>query len=626
MAISDQEVSNILFNKGNTSNASSGQPSTGIPDDEVKSILAGSQNNSDGNDSFDMTSSLLDVTKNIEASPLTIKDRISLSFADDNGRESNLRKKFLYVEKLPNGKFAVGNNPKDLLPIDPEGMFNDVLGDLADVVSEIPVVTGQIIGTSIGSALGNVPGAITGSAVGSGVGESVKKTIGKAIGVNEQDAAGLATDIAISSAFGAVGEGVGQGTRIIAKNAKKVLAPKLTSLLSKASQNAQASGNLSRFDSFTSKIFKYLANIPEESTETFQKYGWKEMDNPEHFDKNTIIKLVDDAVKNLDSASSSIGQEVNTQKNNLISAAKRAGANSRIETEDLFKVLKAEAQQLDILDNFGRINKKYPNSEEVRPLLNLLKELGTFDKGKFVIQPGKTIPIDKALKLSSSFGQKFDKVTPRVQRAFSLILNGDKNIGFDGLRGRITNFANKVGLQDFAKANQMFSRFSELRDALGSLDTKNLVKIENFISRLESIGSITKRDLYDLEKYASKPFIKNWELWNAAQDFNKTDLNVLRFGSIAAIIGGITGFQSRESKIGTIGGAALLGTPAGLRTLIRGANRAGNIITKQNLQSIGQKTAQGIDSKMATALLSRLLQQKSREPTTKNKYNDKNNK
>lgn len=608
MPISDDEVKNILFGQQTTTaqpQLANGQQ--GISDDQVKNILFGSTETQQTSD--ESISTMLSEAA-VKPSAIGIIDRLKLSFADDRGREAELRKKFQFVERLESGKFAVGNSPKEMTPIDPEGVFNDVIGDLADVVSEIPVIAGQIVGTGAGAAGGNVPGAIAGSAVGAGVGEAAKQGIGKALGVNDETAKEMATDIAISTAFGAAGEGISQAAKVVGQ---KVIAPQLVKMLAKNADDAAANGTDGKFATGVSRVFRYLAGVPEESTLTFAKYGWNEMDSAVHFDKKTVLGLVDDAVQTLDTANEKLGQLVSKNKGELIAAARRIGPTSNIAVEDLFKTLKSEAQRLDILDELGAINKKYPNSEEVKPIINLMRELGEIKDGKFVATANKNIDVEKAIKLSESFGQKFDKVTPRVQKVFFDVLNGNEQAGVVGLRQRVTSFASKIGMDDYAKANENYSRFLKLRENLSALDTKNPGNIEKFINRLDSLGSVPQRDLMELEKYAPKPFLKNWQLWNAAQDFTKANPNLLRFGAIAAALGTMTGFDTRNSQIGTFVGAAMLGTPAGLRVGVRAANAVGKIGGRETLKKVVEGAKKPADNRAATAVLSRLLEQKSTE-------------
>ena len=549
-------------------------------------------------------------------SAISLGDRLRFAFADDKGRENELKQRFNIVQKTPDGKFIVGNDIKSLAPIDPDSGFSDIVGDLADIAGEIPVVAGQIAGTTLGAASGlgtagtsSVPGALLGSAIGSGVGEAVKKGIGKAIGVNQQDFESMATDTLVSSAFGLAGEGLAQGLSYSAKGLKTAIAPKLVNYLNKGSKLAEESGNKARFTNATSKLFQYLAGVPEESTNTFSKYGFQEMSNPANFDKKAILGLVDEAVKNLDYTTEKLGSEVLKNSEELVNVARRNGVDSRIDVGDLFSSAKKQAQSLGILDDFGKINKKYPNGADIKPVANLLNELGEYKNGAFV-QANKSIPVKKALQISKCFGQKFENVSGNVQSLFYSVLNDEPRLNMKGLRSRISSTATNLGLDDFASANAKFSRFMNLKSKLSSLDTSNPGKIENFINRLNNVGEITKRDLYDLQNYVEGDFVKRWELWNAGQDFLKANPNVLRFAAIAGIIGSATGFDTNQSKASTLIGAGLLGTPAGLRTIIRLRNKALGPLNKQALSNLGKKIPVKNMESIKGSIISQLLKSK----------------
>jgi len=179
-----------------------------------------------------------------QKSPLSFLDRIVLSTADDPGRKATLEKRFNFVQRLDNGKFAVGNSPNNLVPIDPEGVFNDVLGDLADVVGEIPVVAGQIVGTGLGATAGSIvpgagtgAGALLGAGLGAGAGEAVKIAAGRFAGVRKGDATSEAIDIGINTLFGAAGEGL---ARFVGFAGKRVLLPRVSRVLDK--QVAKSTG------------------------------------------------------------------------------------------------------------------------------------------------------------------------------------------------------------------------------------------------------------------------------------------------------------------------------------------------------------------------------------------------
>ncbi len=554
-----------------------------------------------------------------EKSPISLQERLFLGSVNDRDREKYLRSKYSNVQRLPDGKFAVGNDNRNLQPIDPQGVFNDVLGDLADVASEIPVITGQIIGATGGAAIGNAPGAVGGAALGSAVGEAGKIAIGKISGIDERNAEEIATDMAISAAFGAAGEGLAIGTKVIGR---KVLAPKLASMMDKLSKGQAQEGavtpNNTQFANATKKIFHYLSGVKEESTDTFFKYGFREMSNPEHFDKSNILKIVDDTVKALDDTTKNFGQEVRKQTN----ALKGLSRNKYINTSELFGVASSKARDLGIIDDLGRINKNHPVTQEIKPVVSLLKELGDIDNGRFVANPNKKITVDKAIQLSRTYGDKFDSVSGKVQNIFHDVLNGSDDLAVKGLRQNVVDIAESLGLKEYSLANQKYSSLMALRERLTSLDTRNPGKIESFINRLENVGRVQQRDLATLDNMVGGSLLKRWELFNSAQDFSKSNINMLRFGSIAATLGAISGFESKESRVGTIAGAALLGTPAGLKTLIRVGNRVGRPMSKDALKNIGSKIGNANKIQVSTALLSRLLESKFNNNAKNNKTQD----
>ena len=184
-----------------------------------------------------------------QPSPLDLGERIGLSFADDQGREKYLNDKFKFVQRLPNGKFAVGDTPDAIAPIDPEGMFNDILGDLADITAIIPTIAGQIAGGALGAITLNPAWIIAGGGIGAAIGEAVSRGIGKLAGVDIRTAGEQATDIAISGAFGAVGEGIGQAFKYAGRGlsniAKRSLdkAVKSSPNVSKTLQSFQTTGS-----------------------------------------------------------------------------------------------------------------------------------------------------------------------------------------------------------------------------------------------------------------------------------------------------------------------------------------------------------------------------------------------
>lgn len=538
-----------------------------------------------------------------QQSAVSIPDRAWLSFHNDADKEKILKRDFSVVQRQPDGNFLVGNDTRDLQPVSPDGLFNDLMGKVADHASDIPVIIGQLVALGLAPEIA-IPARMAISGLGAGAGQAVSSIIG------EKKLGEIATDVAATTAFGMVAEGLVQG----AVTGAKVLAPKLSNILHKINlKSATDSGVLPEqtpFANTTTKVFKYLANVPEASTQTFFKYGMKEMNNPVWFKPETVKSIVKETVESLEKTSRKLGEDVGKQTDSLINMARSKGVDSRISTKDLFLTLKKHATDLGILDDFGKINSRYPNSADIKPITNLLDELGLYKDGKYILDINKTISIKKALQISKAFGQKFESMNPKVQAAFYDVLNGNENAGLTGLRPTIAKMADKLGVEGYSTASKRYAGFSKLLDDLKSLDASAPSKVETFINRLERVGQIDKDNLIALDKITNKGLLKKWELWNAAQDFNKTDLNVLRFGAIAAAIGGVTGFQSNQSKVGTLVGAGLLGTPAGLRLIIRMANRSGMAVSKEKMREIGKITVSKIDKRTASALLTQIIKNK----------------
>ena len=89
-----------------------------------------------------------------EVSGTDLLTRAKLSFAgtpDDKVRV--LKEQFKFVEPQQDGNFLVGNDPRQMLPVNPEGVMNDLLGTVADNVNMIPSIAGQIAaGVATGGA------------------------------------------------------------------------------------------------------------------------------------------------------------------------------------------------------------------------------------------------------------------------------------------------------------------------------------------------------------------------------------------------------------------------------------------------------------------------------------------
>lgn len=543
-------------------------------------------------------------------SPISIIDRMRLSFADDAGREAFLRERFQFVEKQEDGKFAVGNDASNLLPIDPSGVFNDVLGDIADVVAEIPVIAGQIGGGLLGATAGP-GGLIVGGAAGAAGGAAIKQGIGKFLGVNERNAQEIAIEIGLEGLFGAAGEALAVGTKALAG---RVIAPKLTKLLGKAVRENKNPGALVRG---LAKLFKVTANVNENSTLTAFKHGIEDtLGNAKFADENAIIPLMRRALTTIDDTTRDLGKKIVTQTNSLLSKSK-----GEIDITDLYNGVRRQLQGMQVLNETGEINIKALSrdvNKNIKFGTNLLGNLGALPRNtkRFPVMgvPDSfggvnkqvKMPMKKVLGLISELSDEFDRITPRMKAVVTQVQNG-LDTGEEGLRQTIRRIAREVGNEDYINSMDSFAKFAELKEQLPQF-MKGGKPTEQFIRRLENITVSEQQALNQLDARAAKPFLKELEQWNAAQDFKLARPDFLRMGAIAGILGSAVGFEGKPSRGAVIGGALLLGTPSGAKFLLRSGSKAAKVLLKNRLKQVGRVVPQKVQTPAASALLSQLLQ------------------
>lgn len=527
-------------------------------------------------------------------SPLSILERMKLSFADDKGRERYLRDKFNVVERLPNGKFAVGNNPNEVTPIDPEGMFNDVIGDIADVVSELPVIAGQIAGATGGATLGAgaggigaVPGGIAGGAAGAALGETARETIGHAMGVRESNLRDEAVNVAVAGTFGAAGEALIPASKFVGG----VIKSKLTKALGEEAATIAAKQRIpieeTKIAQFTAKLMNIMSNVKEDSVKTAFKYGINNVDTKINNDPNTIIPLVKKVMKHLDDTRFTLGKEVERQKKAFVAAANRA--KQKVDVGELVDNLIKDAKELKVITQFDTMNlpSNIPNKEDIHIVKTLLKSLGILDPktGMIVRQIGKNgktvlnISAKDAIDTIKVYGQRFDRASDNVQGLLHKFLGLDDSLRTPGLRHRTRDLAGKLGLTRYSEALDDFGNFAGLRSQLKQLNPDNPAGIETFINNLENLPTWSRKEvLQKLNKYVETTvgkgkegtgFLADIEKWNAAQDFKRARPDILRFGFIASAISAITGTPILTNPLLKYGGATLIGTPAGNKLMLK---------------------------------------------------------
>jgi len=514
-----------------------------------------------------------------QKSPLNLLERMKLSFADDAGRENFLRNKFGIVQRLPNGKFAAGNNPNEVAPIDPEGIFNDVLGDLSDIVSEIPVIAGQIGGAILGAPAG--PGGIIGGgAVGAATGETARIGLGRAFGVRKSTAFEEATDIAIVGAFGAAGEALIPASRFIGSTLKS----KLVNQIAKSASKASAKTGVPIQDTFvaraTAKTFNILSNVPEESTfKAFEHGIEKTLGSPRNLNANTVLELADNLKATLTTARRVKGKAVEAATDRLIS--KNA---QKTNIEPLYQRLRSDLQEINLIDEAGDLVRTNTSKENLTFARRILSR-ASGSKSKVLSNFPEKLSSDAAefsikdlIRFRRELGDSVNSnLTPQMKRIVTRFVNGDETI--PGIRTIVDDIAQRSGSQDYILANQEFSELMAILDELNFIKKDDVVSLERFIKGQENLPLTRVRSLRALDANLppEQKFLKEIEMWNAAQDFKSARPDILRFGFLAATLGSIFGFEDQPSRLQTLGGAILLGTPAGQRQLLRGVAGVGRL-------------------------------------------------
>jgi len=578
-----------------------------------------------------------------QKSPLSFIERMGLGFADDTGRENNLKKKFSIVERLPNGKFAVGNNRNEVAPIDPEGIFNDVLGDLADVVSEIPVIAGQIIGATAGGTVGSVvPGAgtaggiVAGGAGGAAGGEAVRIGIGRLLGVRESSALQEATDIAIVGAFGAAGEGAGQILRFTGRGLSNVAKKSFD-------KGIKTSTNPSKSLSTLSKVFKVTAAVNPEDTIVAGTYGFEKSLAPKYMNEEFSRNLMTQFTKGIIDKDKALGVAVGEGKRwAKINFGKELvdieGAGSKL-------IATLSSPKVGLIDATGKVNRlAFTEASDFKAVKNLTDLY--FAKGF----EGKLVP--RQLPVSQALDFK-DRARPLLNKYFK---SSGKNVDaeraiaqyLDDINGAVAQKTlpesiaqitpEVIERNPFMKSNRAFAAWKEdikllKENGLDVSDTGDLKslfregrivsqKIENFFERFKVKNSSTEESFKIVSEKLPIRFpgggvnntvgtlVDELNKFNAAQGFKNASPNFLRLASVAGLMGLNIGRDDPQSAIATGALGLMLATPAGARTIFRTSSAIKRKIVEQ---AAGKPKGKQFTQKVSAALLSRLLQQATQE-------------
>ena len=586
----------------------------------------------------DDNSSSLDVTPEdiISARPSAIGlvDRAKLSFADDSGRQQVLRSKFKYVEKLENGKYAVGDNPKNLQPIDPEGMFNDVIGDLADVVSEIPILAGQIAGASSAAFGTGGLATVAGGAAGATVGGAVKVGTGQMLGVRKGDALEEATDIAINGAFGAVGEGLGQALKYGGKG--------LSGLAKNSFDRAIAkSTNPPKSLQMLGKVFKLTSAVDEQDVVEAGLYGFNESLSPKYMDTNYSRELMTKFARGVIIHDSALGKMVGKGDKWAVDNF----GNSKVQIQQISQKLSQSLSnpRVGIIDGLGAINKEVlvepADRKAIQGIVN-----GLFSKNP---KTGGFYPKNMTVSEIIDFKKRSRPLLNRYFRSEGVNIDAKRAFAeyFDEVSEAVAKETSKLSslpaeANPYVKANKAFSMWKkdvELLKANGLdiedvSDLKDLFRggkivsqrLENFFERFNVKNSSAQQAFSQISdvlpiKFSGKgiggtvgTLTDELRKYNAAQGFKNANPNFIRMASLTGMVGLNIGRDNPQGATLTGGAGLLFGTPAGVRLLLKGGESVGKNLISKSISQL-KKTGVAVPRHTQRALLSRLIAMASSE-------------
>lgn len=492
-----------------------------------------------------------------QSSPLSFEDRVTLSFSDPATKREILADRFKFVQDLPNGKLAVGNNIKNMAPIDPEGLFNDVAGDLADIASIIPPIAGQIAGAAAGIP-GGPPGVIAGGAAGAAVGELVSKGIGKGLGVNAQDAGEVATDVLISATFGALGEGIGLGLKAAGPLMAKAGAKAYQAVVNRNPLKKEFATNV------LAKTLKMASNVDPDATRTVMKFGADDIFTKFNSTKSNVVRVADDVVEDITRHRAVLGNQLGTAIDNLGAAGKKRSIQAGAEVKGFLD----ELVNNDLLTPDFKLNRQFiTDGSDMTIFKKVLSQLEVKPSisGATVTFKSNFTPRE-IVGLRRQLSAKFDNLSANSSRLVSKFRQG--------LSGKLDEFAKETGNLDFIAANQKFAQFAQEMDKLKSAGV-NLDKPSNVASFIEGFfkkSEVAKAALNNIDSQTPLPILERITKFASAQEFQGASPNILRFGFILALFG----YNMQElpgGKLGAVGLAILTGTPAGNRVLLKAGQR-----------------------------------------------------
>lgn len=535
------------------------------------------------------------------SSPASNILRLKMGLINDPTKKKKLlEENFSVVEQTPDGKFMVGDSLDDLSPLDPDGLFNDVLGDLADISGMILPAAAQVAGGMIGAAVPGV-GPVLGGIAGAQIGEAAKIGLAKKLGVRDNNIVKDAVDIAAATAFGAAGEGLAKALSV----GGKALIPKAGKVLNKITTEAP---DPSKALTTVAKVLKTTSRVPEEDTITSGLYQFKNLE-PKYMDKRYLTNgIMPDFAEGLSERHDTLGKAVQFGKTWAKDNFGNKSLEMRRASADLLEALKHPS--IGMIDPVDRLDKSFfvENTDK-----NTFKKLANlFFK---IREDGVIMP--KNMKLSEYIDFK-DRMRPGLKAYYkSNSVNSDVKRVLTQYFKQVDEIAKSATTQTGtitpeAIANNPYikgmSEFSKWRDDLtmlkkNGLDITDVDELDNLkrdgkiiSSQLETfMKNLTDKtsSARDAFKIVANQLPKKYKgggvggqlgtlydelmKFDAAQGFNNANIDLMRFGMLTTLIGSNSILEGDLPKPLELGAALLVGTPSGARHLLRGGARLNKI-------------------------------------------------
>lgn len=564
-----------------------------------------------------------------------IADRAKLSLLTKmDDKVALLKQKYRYVQPQENGDFLVGDDPRSLQQIDTDGVFNDLLGELADQVGNALLIGGQIAGDIAGTAMAGPAGVIPGNAAGALVGEGAKELIAKRLGISSNDPYQIAGNLIEQGIWGASGPIVGKaieagGNQVFKAWYKRALDSKI----------AQAGAESSKAVDGLSKVFKITAGLDETDFKEAARYGFNETINAPYTKPEHLGKIVTDFAEGVIEKDRYLGEQVGAGERWAKARYGRNKVNLEAEGNKLLETLSGD--KIGIIDSQGFLNPGAFTEPADEKAVKQLLDLFFYEEpnaGKFIAK--KNLSLTQAIDYKKRIGQVMDsyfnsnRVNEYARRGISEFLDGlTQKIATETIpKGMGVLDKGVVASNPYIKSNRAFSLWKKDLDLLREKglnltsvgDLKSMMRdgrllsnsVENFAKTLQSRTSASQETFKIIADQLDKKFpgkgagktlgtlYDELRKYNAAQGFANSNPNLLRAGAVISYAGLGGGPFTAPARL--VAGLALT-TPKGVGTLMKVGEKVtgkvGSVTT--TVPRIGLKVK--VDPRLSRALLSRLL-------------------